>query len=144
MPHAVINREGSEIRSRKYYIRSGNSKRLVDDITLNYLFKNSEDPQLNLLTDITIWYNSKELIFFQPVTFSTYSFHLLPLLQGLKESELSKNYLLSNYTHVKDLLLEVIFIYTKESLGFKQANSNVLEVKIGTLHSIIIEDSFLI
>ena len=49
MPHAVINRKGAEIDNRKYYIRSGNSKRLVDDITLNYLFKNSEDPQLHLM-----------------------------------------------------------------------------------------------
>lgn len=131
MPHAVIKREGAEIKSRKYYIRSGNSKRLVDDITLNYLFKNSEDPQLNLLNDITIWYNSKELIFFQPVTFSTYSFHLLPLLQDLKKSELSKNYLLSNYTHIRDLLLEVIpyGILHNFSLIF---NSN-WKVKIETL-----------
>lgn len=131
MPHAVIKRKHGEIENRKYYIRSGNTKRLVDDITLNYLFKNSEDPQFNLLNDIIIWYNSKKLIFFQPVIFSTYSFYLLPLLQDLKKSELSKNYLLSNVTHVRNLLLEVIpygILHT-----FSSIFSSNWKVKIETL-----------
>ena len=39
VPHAVIKRKESEIKSRDYYIRTSHGKRLVSDRQLELLFK---------------------------------------------------------------------------------------------------------
>lgn len=47
IPHAfIIEREGPEIKNRIYYIRTEYGKRLVNDIQLDWLFKNLEDPKI--------------------------------------------------------------------------------------------------
>ena len=108
IPHAIVKKTNTgEIKTRKYYIRTVNGKRLVDDITLNYLFKFYEDPVLELLTNIEIWYNFKDLIFFQPLIYSTYSFYLLPFLQDIQNSKF-KSLLISDTNNMKNLLLEII------------------------------------
>lgn len=45
IPHAVIaKREGGEIKSRIYYIRTSHGKSLVSDNQLEWLFKQNKDP----------------------------------------------------------------------------------------------------
>jgi hypothetical protein len=46
IPHAVIERKNHEIKNRTYYLRTANGKRLVDDKTLEWLFKNTDDPRI--------------------------------------------------------------------------------------------------
>lgn len=45
IPHAYVpNRNGSEINSRIYYIRTSHGKKLVSDEQLHWLFSNQQDP----------------------------------------------------------------------------------------------------
>jgi hypothetical protein len=44
VPHAVVRRESSEIKSRTYYIRTTSGKRLVSDAQLAWLFQEQYDP----------------------------------------------------------------------------------------------------
>jgi ATP-dependent DNA helicase RecG len=57
MPHAVVNRGAQHIRQRTYYIRQGNSNRLVTDQLLNYLFTHVDDPAVSLNFDLNIYYS---------------------------------------------------------------------------------------
>jgi hypothetical protein len=57
MPHAIVHCSGQYIQKRTYYLRSGNSNRLVDDHLLNYLFSHADDPTLSLNFDLHIYYS---------------------------------------------------------------------------------------
>lgn len=76
IPHAMIHRRGSEIRSRTYYIRSDKRKQLIDDVMLDYLFQSTTDPYLNIVTGLTVWYARKELIFFSDRVHKLYVLHV--------------------------------------------------------------------
>ena len=48
IPHAVVDRKAAEIYKRTYYVRSGSTNRLVDDIMLQYMFEHVNDPNLTI------------------------------------------------------------------------------------------------
>ena len=61
IPHAVIERCNHEIKNRRYYLRTANGKRLVDDKTLEWLFKSTDDPRLHKNFSFYITYYRKTL-----------------------------------------------------------------------------------
>lgn len=60
IPHAVVQRRNGKVKSRTYYIRANNSCRLVDDIELEWLFKNV-DPNLEYKGRIYLIYRRGDL-----------------------------------------------------------------------------------
>jgi ATP-dependent DNA helicase RecG len=81
IPHAIVNRTPSGIEKRIYYIRSGNSKRLVDDNVLRFMFKHAEDPYVSIRSTLCIWYNRSSLDFSTSESLS-YVYYLLPFLES--------------------------------------------------------------
>ncbi len=110
IPHAVVKRSGHEISERKYYIRSHNGKRLVDDRTLQWMFEHSEDPRLDM--DFTVWfqYNRKRMSQIVPIFDAPpykLDFSLTPFLQVLSEKDAA--FLQQNEAHrVASLLIELL------------------------------------
>jgi hypothetical protein len=105
MPHAIVHRNGAEIRSRTYYIRSGRRKSLVDDIMLRFMFQNTNDPHLASTTGLTIWYNRKEFVFSE-IESTDYMFYMLPFLQEIRHKD--RKYLSEHDSkHIPDLMIEV-------------------------------------
>ena len=91
IPHAFIfSRGGPEIKNRIYYIRTEYGKRLVNDIQLDWLFKNLEDPKI---------FFPFQSVFHLPTGFSDVSHHLpqpaneldyMALLRHMSENEKEK------------------------------------------------------
>jgi len=70
MPHAVVKRDGSgEIRSRTYYLRRESGKSLVDDMTLNYLFNERDEPNFKSSITMAIPYTFEHLQIPEPILF---------------------------------------------------------------------------
>lgn len=86
IPHAVVNRSDHEIRSRKYYIRTVNGKRLVNDHELAHLFSEIEDPHLSYPFRISITYLRKSLKI-PAIEAPKYINYFGPLLNALEEKD---------------------------------------------------------
>ena len=90
MPHAVIERDNHEIKRRIYYRRKPKGKSLVDDKTLEYLFKNIEDPKISSRFPFYVTYHRKKIqlpLIESPASFLQFV-HFFNLL-----TEKDKNYL---------------------------------------------------
>lgn len=61
IPHAVVERDDHEIKKRTYYIRTSKGKRLLEDKTLEWLFKNIGNPKLSRKFRFFVTYNRKTL-----------------------------------------------------------------------------------
>lgn len=86
IPHAVVYREGHEIRKRAYYIRTPKGKRLIDDFTLDWLFKNAEDATLTSEFRFFLTYNRKTRGL--PALESPYAItKFLPFFNALNEAD---------------------------------------------------------
>lgn len=105
IPHAIVERDNYEIKKRAHYIRTSKGKRLVDDKTLEWLFKNNEDPKLLDSFRFFIIYKRKALDlapFESPIS----SWNFVPFFNSLTEE--NKGYLLEDESsRIGSFLVEV-------------------------------------
>jgi hypothetical protein len=105
MPHAIAHRTSAEIEKRTYYIRSGNSKRLVDDNVLRFMFKHTEDPNVSISSTLCMWYNRSSFDFSISKSLR-YVCYFLPFLESLNAKDVQ--HLSSDESNsILDLLLAI-------------------------------------
>lgn len=61
IPHAVVERDNHEIKRRIYYVRNPKGNSLVDDKTLEFLFKNIEAPKISSRFPFYVTYRRKKI-----------------------------------------------------------------------------------
>lgn len=61
IPHAYVNQTNGEIKNRVYYVRTSHGKRLVTDLQLQMMFRNTEEPVINESFSIQIPYIRKKI-----------------------------------------------------------------------------------
>jgi hypothetical protein len=129
MPSAVVERSGAEIKHRSYYIRSGSRKKLVDDITLEFIFGHVEDPNVSTFYYISIWYKRGDFIL-SPIHFPSYASFMLPYLQDIqRKKEASYLFEKEEPRRVRALFLEVLPYTFLHHAGLKLGHSWLTRVE---------------
>jgi hypothetical protein len=122
MPSAVIERSGAEIRRRTYYIRSGSRKKLVDDTTLEFMFKHIEDPNTTATYHIPIWYKREDFIL-SPVHFPNFASFMLPYIQNIQRKKEASYLFEDEGNRMRALFLEVLPYTFLNHAGLKLGHS---------------------
>jgi hypothetical protein len=129
IPHAVIHREGSgEILTRKYYIRSGPGKRLVNDDILRAMFKETGDPFfVSFNSTLCMWYEGNTLDFSTSKSLA-YFRYIEPFVENLPSEDVE--YLQSNGgEHVLDFWLSILPYAFLIDLSSKLSNSWLVDIE---------------
>ena len=61
IPHAVVEGNGANISSRKYFIRTSHGSKPVSDLQLEWLFNNQNDPEFSYKSRIVLDLNKENL-----------------------------------------------------------------------------------
>lgn len=94
IPHAVVSRKGDRIESRTYYIRTGNTTRLVSDSDLRLLFKGEGFGDISYET-YWWWVGHEETLGHPRIELPRASKKAIFLTDTLTESD--KEFLLNDY-----------------------------------------------
>jgi Schlafen, AlbA_2 len=127
MPHAIIDRSGFEIVKRKYYIRSGNRNRLVDDNLLQYMFQHLDDPSLSIITSLCVWYNRKPFNL-SPFRSPSYISSIEPFLPEFNHQ--NTDYLFSDESdNIQSLMIEILPYAFLEELSWPFSLSWLIKIE---------------
>ena len=125
IPSAVIERGGHEIKGRTYYIRTANGKRLVEDKELEWLFKNTEDPNFESRFRVSVVYNRKTI----GIAFGEMPHFFLQLIPFLEVPEPDRDYLLADEgNRVKDFIIELLPFALLHHFAWIFRNSWLVEI----------------
>jgi hypothetical protein len=91
IPHAfIVKREGPEIKNRIYYIRTEHGKRLVNDIQLDWLFKNQDDLKIFFPFHSVVHFPTGVPGVYHPLPQPKSTLDYMALITGLSEIEKAK------------------------------------------------------
>lgn len=106
IPHAyIIKRDGPEIKNRIYYIRTEHGKRLVNDIQLDWLFKNLEDPKIFFPFQSVVHFPSGNTDRYNSVPQPASNLDYMDLLRHIPENE--KKNLKNNTNHLLAFIVQI-------------------------------------
>lgn len=119
MPHAVIQKADGEIKNRIYYIRANNICRLIDDMELEWLFKNVNN-ELN--------YNGRIYLIYRRTDLKIPAFdlprgntHFIPFVNSLKPTDI--NYLKEDEKRIIEFFVEIAPFAMLAHLSWDYGNS---------------------
>jgi hypothetical protein len=86
IPHAYVNRkDGKEIKSRIYYIRTSHGKKLVNDAQLEWIFRNQDTPNFSYPFRIGVEFDKQLSVIGSPIPHGNYS--IIQFLNQLTEKD---------------------------------------------------------